>query len=176
LPRATSPRRFAQAAFQIALERDELDKWLDDLSLLADAISNDEFRLFLDAPEFTLQQKVAVIQESLGQSVGDLARNLLAILAARSEAHLLPGIVEHYQRMLDQHRGIEHGEVTTAVPLADAQRAQVTAMLQEIAGKEIRLTTIVDPQILGGLVARVGDRVIDGSTLTKLRSMRTRML
>jgi F-type H+-transporting ATPase subunit delta len=153
-----------------------MEKWLDDLSLLADAVSNEDFQGFIDAPEFTVAQKTRVIDEAIGSSVGDLARNLLAILASRGESHLVPGIVEHYQRMLDVHRGIEQGEVTTAVPLTDEQRTQVTDMLKQISGKEIRLTTIVDPQILGGLVARVGDRVIDGSTLTKLRSMRTRMV
>lgn len=176
MPRAASPRRFAQAAFQIGLENDSLERWFDDLTLMADAVSNADFLSFLDAPEFTLSQKVTVIKEGFGDSVSPLAANLLSILASRTEAYLLPGVVDQFQRLLNAHRGIEEAAVTTAVALSDEQRDSVVNMLKNLVGKEIRLTTIVDPQILGGMIAQVGDRVIDGSTRTKLSSMRVGMV
>ena len=111
MARGASGRRYAQAVFKIALEQGEPDRWLDDLALLSDAMANEEFANFLDAPQFTLDQKTDLIGESLGDSVSDLARNLISLLASRSSARLLPGITEAYQEMLDAHNGIERAEI-----------------------------------------------------------------
>ena len=108
----------------------------------------------------------------MGDSVGPLALNLASMLASRDLAHLVPGVLDEYQRLLDAHRGIERAEVVAAVPLDSDQRGKVVELLQGIAGKEIRLKLDVEPQILGGLIARVGDRLIDGSIRTRLEEMR----
>ena len=78
--------------------------------------------------------------------------------------------------MLDAHRGIERAEITSAVALSDEQQTRVENLLKEMVGKEIVLTVRIDPQILGGIVARVGDRVIDGSTRTKLEGLRRELV
>ena len=171
MPRAASARRYAQATFQIALERDDLDGWLDDLAALARAVENPEFSEFLDAPQVPVSQKTQVISSALGDSVGQLPANLLAILASRNIVHLVPAIVEQYQGLLDAHRGIERAEVVSAVPLDDEQRRKTAELLSAMVGKEVRLVPRIEPRILGGLVARVGDRLIDGSTRAKLRVM-----
>ncbi len=176
MPRAASARRYAQAVFQIALENDEFDRWLDDLSLLASAQANPEFAEFLDAPQITVAQKSELISSTLSGSVGPLALNLTALLASRGTVHLIPHVAEQFEQMLNAHRGIEHAEVISAVPLDDEQTRQVAQMLQGMVGKEVRLSTRVEPQILGGIVARVGDRVIDGSTRTKLQEMRRQLV
>ena len=172
MARAASPRRYAQAVFQIALERKELDAWLDDLTLLVGALENDEFAELLDAPQIPVRRKVEVITSTVGDSVAPLALNLISLLATRNVAHLMPGVVEQFERLLDAHRGIERAEVASAVPLNNRERRRIEELLEGIVGRQIRLTSRVEPQMLGGLVARVGDRVIDGSTRTKLGAMR----
>lgn len=172
MPRAASSRRFAQAVFQLALENDEVDRWLDDLTLLADALGNQEFSEFINAPQVSVNQKTVVIRIALGDSVNQLAINLISLLASRNLALIMPSIVEQYQKLLDTHHGIERAEVVSAIPLDDSQRQQVSDLLQGIVGKEVRLNMRVEPQILGGFIARVGDRLIDGSTRTKLYEMR----
>lgn len=154
------------------MERNELDGWLDDLSVMARAVEGQEFSQFLDAPQVPVGHKASLIRGALGATVGPLALNLLALLASRGIAHLVPSIVDQYQRLLDSHRGIERAEVVSAVPLDDAQHHKVEELLKGIVGKEVRLSSRVEPQVLGGFVARVGDRVIDGSTRTRLREMR----
>jgi len=89
---------------------------------------------------------------------------------------LAPGMLEEYERLIDAHRGIERGEVLSAVPLDSAQRAKVASLLEEIGGNEVRLTSAVEPRVLGGMIARVGDRVIDGSVRTNLTEMRRRIV
>lgn len=167
-----SARRFAQAVFQIGLENDSLDTWIDDLTLLADAVSNREFVDFIDAPEIPSERKLSVIQESLKDSISPLALNFIGLLSTRSISYILPDVVSQFERLLNDHRGVEHAEVVTAVALSSEQEERVSQLLKDMVGKEIRLTTRVDPQILGGLVARVGDKVIDGSTRTRLGAMR----
>ena len=176
MPKGASARRYAQAAFQIALEKDELDSWSDDLGYLAGALENVEFVEFLDAPQVAVSQKTSLIDDTVAGSISPLARNLLALLASRNSANLLPGIAEVYQEMLDNHRGIERAEIVSAVALSDEQRSRVVNMLKEVVGKEIVLTVRVDPEILGGIVARVGDKVIDGSTRTKLEVLRRELV
>ena len=176
MARGASARRYAQAVFAIALEQGEPDRWLDDLALLSDAMVNEEFANFLDAPQLTLSQKTDMIEESLGDSIGPLALNLISLLASRNSARLLPSITESYQEMLDEHNGIERAEVVSAVALSDEQQDRIETMLKGIVGKDITSTSRIDPQILGGFVARVGDKVIDGSTRTRLDELRRELV
>ena len=172
MPRAPSPRRYAQAVFQIALERDELDIWYEDLGILAGALENREFLGLLDAPQASSADKQDIIRQALSDSVGTLPLNLVCLLASRNLAHLVPGILDEYSRLRDAYRGIERAEVVSAVLLASDQQERMAELLHGVVGKEIRLASIVEPQILGGVIARVGDRVIDGSLRAKLREMR----
>ena len=172
MPRAASAIRYAQAIFQIAQESDDLDKWLEDLTLLADASSNQEFLDILDAPQVTVAQKTELISRTLSESVDQLPLNLISLLASKNIAHLLPDVTEQYQRLLDAHRGIERAEVVSAVSLDDEQRQKIVTLLEDLVGKEVRMTLRTDPQLIGGFIAQVGDRVIDGSTKTKIDTMR----
>ena len=172
MPAGASARRYAQAVFQIAVESDELERWLDDLTQLADSITNEEFRQILLAPRISMAQKESIIRASLGSSVGPLALNLICLLASRGQVQVLPGIADRYQEMLDAHQGVERAEVVSAVSLTDEQRGEVAQMLNDLSGRDVRLTTRVDPEILGGLVIRIGDRVMDGSARSRLQNMR----
>ena len=81
-------------------------------------------------------------------------------------------MADEYARLLDVHRDLERAEIVTAVPMDEAQIASATELLEQVVGKQVVVGNTVDRGILGGLVARVGDRVIDGSARTKLRDMR----
>ena len=175
MARGASARRYAQAVFAIALEQGEPDRWLDDLALLSDAMANDDFANFLDAPQPTLSQKINLIEETLGDSVSRLALNLISLLASRNSARLARSITESYQEMLDEYNGIERAEIVSAVTLSDEQQQRIETMLKDIVGKNITATSRVEPHILGGFVARVGDKVIDGSTRTRLDDLRRQL-
>ena len=175
MAKGASARRYAQAVFAIALEQGEPDRWLDDLALLSDAMANDDFANFLDAPQPTLGQKINLIEETLGDSVSRLALNLVSLLASRNSARLAPSITESYQEMLDEYNGIERAEIVSAITLSDEQQQRIETMLKDIVGKNITATARVEPHILGGFVARVGDKVIDGSTRTRLDDLRRQL-
>ena len=172
MPRAPSGRRYAQAVFQIASETDKLEEWALDLGALASALESPDLSGLLDAPQVPAAQKLEAIRQVLNSIAGPLAINLVSILAIRNLVHLVPDVLDEYGRLLDSHRGIERAEVATAVPLDDGQRTRIADILRGIVGKEVRLNAVVEPEILGGLVARVGDRVADGSARAKLEKMR----
>ncbi len=167
-----SARRFAQAAFQIAQEADQLPEWRDDLTTIAQALGNQELATLLDSPQVPVETKLKVLDEVLGDGVGPLPRNLVGLLASRSAVAVVPEIVDHFEAMLDASQGVVRADVTTAVKLSADQTAQLTKTLSEVVGADVKVETRVDPAVLGGMVARVGDRVIDGSLRTKLQTMK----
>lgn len=171
MPRRPSSKRYALAIFQIALEMDEIERWQTDLQVLDEALQEREFASFLGMPKVRLDQKMSVIREAF-PDLNPMAQNLLGLLAARGVVDTLPSIRESYGSLLDEHRGLERASVVSAVPLEDAQRERLAGYLREVMGKEIELTESVDPEIVAGLVARVGDRLIDGSARTRLRNLR----
>lgn len=172
MPKGGSSRRYAQAVFELALEQDALDRWLDDLTLLASSVQNAEFSDFLDAPQVTVAQKVQVIKDSLQDHIAPLALNLVSLLASRNSANLIPGITQVYEELLDEHKGIERADVVTAASVDDDQQKRIADLLKSLVGKDVTITTRVDPDLIGGFVARVGDRVIDGSTRTRLAELK----
>ncbi len=172
MPPTASVRRYAQAVFEIAIENDQLEQWLGDLRLLGAAVETEGFGELLDSPQIPADRKVAVVDEAFGDSVGQLARNLIALLATRNLTGITPSVADEYARLMDAHQGIQRAEVVTAVPMNDEQQAKVTAMLRDVVGQDVVLSARVDPDVLGGVVARVGDRIIDGSTRTRLDNLR----
>jgi len=176
MPRPASARRYAQAVFQLAVELDELEKWLDDLTVLADSVTSSQFLDFMSQPRVPTATKLEVIRESLGDSVGRLAMNLISLLATRNIAQILPEIADQYQELLDAHQGIERAEVVSAVPLTDVQHRRAVDLLEGMSGHEVRLSERVDPALIGGMIMRIGDRVVDGSTRSKLQGMRRELV
>ena len=170
MAKRASAKRYAQATFDIALQRGQLDQWASDLGLVVEALQNDEFSAFLEHAKVPLAQKVQTIGEAF-QEVDPMVLNLLSLLVSRGLAELVPEVEEGYRELLDQHRGREKVDVSSAVPLEDSEREQIVRFLTRLINKEVVLDSRVDPSILGGLVIKVGDRLIDGSTRTRLEGL-----
>ena len=176
MPRVVSPRRYAQAVFQLAVENGRLDAWSEDLRVVALALENAEMAGLLDSPQVPAAVKIDTIKQVLGDSVEPLALKLVSLLAVRRLCHLVPGILDEYGRLVDEHERVARAEAVSAVDLNDGQRSAILGVVEEIVGTEVRLTTRVEPEILGGLIVRVGDRVLDGSVRARLREMRRRIV
>ena len=171
MPSGGSARRYAQAVFDIAREQDALDQWRDDLQTMADVLGLPDVQGFMSMPRITQENKQALLDQHLG-GVSPMARNLASILIRRSRVHLAAGILADYLEMLDEERGVVSAQVTSAVPMDDDLQGQVQGILNRQVGRDLRLSVDVDPEIIGGFIARVGDRVLDGSTRSRLRNLR----
>jgi len=171
MPRGVAAKRHAQAVFQLALERGELEKWLEDLKTIATTLSQPQLMAILESPKVHLDEKMELLHRCL-PGVSQLALNLVYLLVARRRLRLIDQIVSEYQRLADAYQGVEHAEVTTAIPLDEEDRQRLSERLAELTGTRIVLSTRVDPNVIGGFVVRIGDRLIDGSTKSKLDSLR----
>lgn len=137
----------------------------------ADVLSDEDFRALLIAPQVGDEAKLNGINTLLGDAA-PLIVNMLSLMAVRGDIGSFPEVFTTFQELANEHRGIAQAEVTSAVPLDDARRERIRTGLADITGKQITMTESIDPEIIGGVVARVGDQLIDGSTRTRLRSMR----
>jgi F-type H+-transporting ATPase subunit delta len=167
-------KRYAQAAFDIARERDELDRWAEDLQAIVDLVAQPGVLDVLASSRAPSDVKARLLRAGLAD-VGPLALNLAHLLVEKGRIGLAEQVRDEYRRLLDDHRGVAQATVLTAVALSEDERRAVVERLRGLTGKEIVLEAQVDPEILGGLVARIGDRLIDGSTRGRLLDLRSRL-
>lgn len=169
---SSASRRYAQAVLDIAQQKGTLGQWQRDLEALQQITADPRLNAFLLNPRYDFGTKRRILADRLDQAVGGEAVNLILLLIQRNRLELLPGIVEEYRRLSNERLGITDATVTTAVELDDAERRQVAEQLAKITGKQVNIRTEVDPAIMGGLIARVGEQVIDGSTRTRLLALK----
>lgn len=167
-------RRYAEAAFLIARDREEFDRWSEDLRSLAEAVSEPDVARLLESARLPQDEKERLLQ-AFRDDVAPLVWNLVRLLLRKQRVTLLPQIADEFDALVDEARGVVKAQVTTAVPLSEPERQHVANRLSQITGKQVVVQEGVDPRILGGLVARIGDRLIDGSTRSRLVALKKRL-
>ena len=168
-------RRYADAVFGLASRDNSHDAWAADLDRLAALLDVPQAAKALTSPAVPPSQKLAVIDAEV-PGLRPHTRNLLHLLLHRERLELLPGIALAFHDLLNRARGIATAHVTTAVPLDDAARQQLATRLSRYLGQQVELVTTVDPSIMGGVVARVGDLLLDGSVRGRLEALRRRLV
>ena len=168
-------KRYSQAVFEIALEHKELEKWQSDLQEMVLLAQNEEFVSIMENPRFPAEQKSQLLGSQLND-INPLAMNLANILIGRGAFGSVVDIYSGYQGFLDQHRGIAKAKVITAVPLEEKEKQQLAERLSAISGKKIIMTVNVDPQIIGGMIAKVDGKIIDGSTRSQLAALKHELM
>lgn len=171
MARRVYARRYARAVFEIALERKELDRWRDDLEKFAALGENADFMALMENPKVGFDKKEKLLSGVLGD-VNPLARNLVYLLVSRGRLAMVGDISGEYHCLLDGYRGIEHAEVVTAVPLDAKEKKKLEEHLGKVVGKKIVLESSVDPGLVGGMIARVGGKLLDGSTHSQLLALK----
>ena len=172
--RDVAAKRYAEAAHLIARENGTEEAWLDGLQAMAALYSDEEAAAFLLNSRVPPKEKQALAQKAL-EGVQKEVLSLALILLRRGRTSLGAGIAEAYQELLDEARGVSHATVTTAVSLSDEELEVVKKKLAEIAGGEVVVETEVAEGILGGVVVRIGDRLIDGSTKSRLLALKQKL-
>jgi F-type H+-transporting ATPase subunit delta len=174
VPASASARRYATAAFNVASETGDYDGWLNVLQEFARILRTPSARTIFMSPAVPKSQKIAAVDQLLPQATPMVA-NFLHILAERDRLDEVPGIADALRDLINDRRGIVTAEVTTAIPLDQDMERLVAQRLAAHLGREADKVTIrsrVDPTIIGGVVARVGDRLIDDSVRGRLERLR----
>jgi len=167
-------RRYAKAVFDIGSQQGDLTKLGADIRSLAKAMHDSaELGTVLSNPAIRRSDRKKVV-DGLLQSIGvqTASRNLVYLLLEGERMSSIPGISRALDEMIEAKAGRVTAEVTSAKPLDPSQLSQINAALEKLSGKKVSVTTRQDPELLGGVVAKVGDTVYDGSLRTQLRTLR----
>ena len=167
-------RRYARALLEVALESGQGDKILAELEVLATEIDGArDLRVLLESPIFARSQRREVLAALAERAkLSKTTHDFLMVLVDRDRTALLRQIARIYRDLADEAAGRVRATVVSPLPLSETETRQLNGALASATGKTVALTTELDPALLGGLVARVGDRVYDGSLKTQLKLLR----
>ena len=170
-------RRYAQALLELGVEQRELDRFVDEMGLLAEAWeASHDLRNAIENPLIAHAAKKAVVNELADRfGVTTVVRNALLILVDRRRTKALPYVARMLRELADLRKGVVRADVTTAVPLGDSYYARLQAQLEAMTGKRVVIDRRIDDSLIAGVITRIGDRVIDGSLRTRLQSLRDAM-
>jgi F-type H+-transporting ATPase subunit delta len=214
--KSSAARRYAEAAFEIALRDGTVDAWRAELDaaavilgdptvaralsnpaiplearteVIADALAATEVgslsdvgalveraRRLLGTKTMPMSSRVELVVGAIGTSVSRPVLNLILLLLRRGRIEDLPRVAAEFRRLDNERKGITTATATTALPLKADEVQALTTRLEQFTGGRVELDVKVDPSLLGGLVVRVGDRMIDGSVRGRLERLRTRLV
>jgi F-type H+-transporting ATPase subunit delta len=171
-------RRYAKALLELGVEEGTLDQLVDEMTTLAQAWETSaELRNAVENPMVPLEVKKAVVGELAAQiGATPTTRNTLLLLVDRRRMKTLPHLAGFLRELGDARKGVLRAEVTTAAPLSDAYYTRLQAQLEKMTGKRIVVDKRTDPTLVAGVVARIGDRIFDGSLRTRLQSLKDALL
>ena len=171
MPRISSGKRYAQAAFELALEKNELESWRAGLKKMAELSGNEELMALMRSPRVPFDAKEDLLHKQLGK-INPLVSNLALLLVNKDIFGLSGDISQQYNDLLDAHQGVERAKVTAAVPLTDEDKETISSRLGKVIDRKVAIDAQVDASLIGGLIARVGDMLIDGSIRQRLESLK----
>jgi F-type H+-transporting ATPase subunit delta len=171
-------RRYAGVLFDVVEPRGSSAKAAADLETLGDAVdSSAELREVFENPAIAISKKQAIVEAIAAQvGAGDEVRRTLGLLAERGQLAAIPALAAAFGDRLNQARRIVVADVVTAAPLTDERRAALAKALGRAADCDVTISERVDPSIIGGVVARVGSLVFDGSVQRQVERLRERLV
>ena len=170
--------RYASALFSLAQEKGATDEVGSNLQAFAALMAeSDDLRRLVKSPVFSAEDQVKALGALLARAgIGGLAANFLKLVASKRRLFAVPDMIAGYGDLVDTARGVTRAVVTVAEPLGDMQTAALRDALAQVSGgKSVDVAIKIDPSIIGGLVVKLGSRMVDASLKTKLNSIRTRM-
>lgn len=169
--------RYATALFELALEADAIDSVLADLRTFEALLdeSPDLTRL-VRSPVFTADVQSKALSAVLDRAgISGLAEQFLGLIASNRRLFAVRQIIRAYDALVARHKGEATAQVTVAEPLSDTHRDEIRSTLNTVTGKDVRIDVNVDPSIIGGLVVKLGSRMVDSSLRTKLNALKHAM-
>jgi len=167
---------YARALFEIARAEGSLDEVEDELFRFARSFENsDALRSALTDDMIPAVKRQAIVEDLLGGKATSTTVQLISMVVGSGRGRDRPAIIDHLVQRASSAKNLEVAEVRTAVALTADQQARVAAALANATGKQVNLKVVVDPEVLGGIVATVGDTIIDGSVRTRLDQLKARL-
>lgn len=167
----TAARPYAKAAFEVAQAESKQAEWSDALQLIDAVVCNDEFASVIDSPKLGAAAKGDILIDICADKLSDTQKNFVKTLAENGRLVLMPEIAVLFEALKAEAESTVEATATSAYALSDAQVKSMTEALKKKLGCEVSLTTEIDASLIGGVIIRAGDLVIDGSTKAKIGSL-----
>ena len=167
----TAARPYAKAAFEVAQAESKQAEWSDALQFIDAVVCNDDFVAVIDNPAMGAEAKGDILVDICTDKLSETQKNFIKVMAENSRLMLMPEIVVLYEALRAAAENTVEATATAAYALSDAQVQSMTDALKKKLGCDVTLTTEVDSSLIGGVIIRAGDLVIDGSTQAKIGSL-----
>lgn len=170
--------RYALALFELARDQKAIDAIVADMNKFKAMIAESaDLQRLVKSPVFTAEEQTKALAAILSKAgISGVAANFLKLVANKRRLFAVSDMIAGFEKLVDREKGVTRAEVTVAEPLNDAHTKALKAALAEVSGgKSVEVDVKVDPAIIGGLVVKLGSRMVDSSLRTKLNSIRTRM-
>jgi F-type H+-transporting ATPase subunit delta len=168
--------RYSKALFQTALEKNIIDKVMDDMLFIIAMVKVPETKEFLSSPIIPPSKKAAIFQKILKGNVEDMTLSLIELLVKNGRENFLPAIARSFIRETQIHRGITEAVLTTAVPVDATVKKQISDLVANTFSTKVDLKEVIEPEIIGGFILKVDDNYIDASIRNKLRKVKKELL
>ncbi|MDE0113775.1 MAG: F0F1 ATP synthase subunit delta [Albidovulum sp.] len=169
--------RYAAAIFELSKESDELESLESDVAALKAALAESgEFRAAIASPVYSREDlSNAIVELSKSMGLGEFVGNALSLMAMRRRLFVLPHLLDRINELLDEDKGLVTADVVSARALSEEQMNRLKDSLHAIAGKEVRIESVVDESLIGGLIVKLGSKMVDSSLKTKLLNIENAM-
>ncbi|TCO78799.1 F0F1 ATP synthase subunit delta [Marinisporobacter balticus] len=165
-------KTYASALFEVANENNQLDQLREELTFVLEMFEkHPEFYRFYITPQISKEEKKQVLQELFKSHLSIEVLNFLKIILDKRRTHDLKRIVNKYVQFVNDHNNIVEGIITTVIPLENKNKEHLENKLSNMTGKKIQLKNEIDPSIIGGILVRIGDKVIDGTIQSRLNEL-----
>jgi F-type H+-transporting ATPase subunit delta len=168
---STLARPYARAAFEYAVEAGALENWSEVLNTLADVVEHPTVERLLSSPHYTIEQQAETLLDLCGEGLDDKSRNLVRLLAENRRLPLLPEISEQFHRLKVEREKTVDVELHVASEIDDSQRDKLVEALGKRLDRKVNVSVRIDKSLLGGVLVRAGDAVIDGTIRGRLNKL-----
>ena len=169
----TVARPYANAVYKQAAESSALESWGDALEMMAAVVNDASMNEVLDNPQLSSERKGEVLTQILADKLNDQQKNLIKLMAENGRLKIFPEVAKQYEVYRAEAEGKLDAEVISAYPLSPEQEKAIAESLKKKLGCEISLTTSTDESLIGGVVIKAGDTIIDGSMKSQLETLAT---
>ena len=174
---ATIGRNYAETLLTLAKRVGQAEEWGTLIESIASAMQEDQtLKTFLESPKLAASRKIEILEKALGERVPPLFLRFLETVIMKRRQMVIPEIAQEYRALIDQSEDRVHANVTVAREPEEPEKDALIRQLSRLFGKRVVPHFAVNPAILGGVIVKVGDTVMDGSVRRRLASLRSRML
>ena len=167
----SSSQRFSQAIFSLALENNTIDTWLTNFNELEIITSNMKLMSLLDKPDLDIKIKTKIIKKLFGDSISTEALNLIHLLSKRNIVHTLKSITDHFHQLVDSNKQLTRITIESATKLNPDQKTNLESFLAQFSKGSIKTNYLINDTLIGGFIAKIGDRILDASIKTRLKQL-----